>query len=99
MQSEKQNADDNIGSQLFPWIWNREMLLAQLVTGHHHESITQYSGKGTRYVPPYWNKHVVEDNCYQRATQRYVGTGKIFVSDFVPDRQVVINAQEDLGKH
>ena len=75
------------------------MYLSEPVTPHHHESVACQCRPCTSHISPVRDQQVVDRHGHGGSAEGDPGAGQCAVGQFVPDRQVVVDPEEDLGQH
>ncbi len=75
------------------------MLLAEPIAPPHHQSVTSECGPCAGHVSPVRNQEIVDGHGHKGPSQGDPGAGERPVGEFIPDGQVIVDAQEDLREH
>ena len=71
------------------------MLLAQEITHQHHRAITGHGGPGTCQKSHGRDEQIIDNQGNQCANNGNHCSGAVLVGQFIPNRKVVVDAQEN----
>src|SRR5258706_11918635 len=86
-----------VSNQFCFGIWHRVIFLSQQITYYHHKQVTRESSNGSAEVMIFWYQDYIESNSDQCPGNGDDGAQHILMFQFVPDAEIIINAQENIS--
>ena len=98
MNQIDQHNQNKIGDEFFLCIRNGIIFLSQHITYYHHKQITTESSNGSAEIMQFWNKRIFNTTVITAPANGDHGAGHVFICQFIPNAQVIINAKKNISQ-